>query len=89
MTWEDKGEMIRLMNNRLYKEAVELFSKEQDWDDQAVTMFVFGFDLTQCNLLEPIKDRITKVQTEDFRTALRLGTVFDFVDDTRACTSFL
>lgn len=80
MTWEDKGEMIRLMNNGLYKEAVELFSKEQDWDDQAVTMFVFGFDLTQCNLLEPIKDRITKVQTEDFRTALRLGVIQAYFD---------
>lgn len=80
MTWEDKGEMIRLMTNGLYKEAVELFGKEQDWDDQAVAMFVFGFDLTQCNLLEPIKDRITKVQTEDFRTAFRLGVIQAYFD---------
>ena len=75
MTWDDKGEMIRLLNNGMYKEAVDFFGKEKDWDDQAVEMFVLGFDLTQCELLEPIRERITSVQTYDFRTAMRLAHI--------------
>lgn len=75
MKWEDKVNMVRLLNNGLYQEAVDLFSKEQDWDEQAVIMFITGFDLTKCNLLEPIKERICNVTTEDFRTAMRLALI--------------
>ena len=75
MEWEDKVKMVRLLNNGLYQEAVDLFNKEEDWDEQAVTMFVFGFDLTKCSLLEPIKERICNATTEDFKTALRLALI--------------
>ena len=75
MTWENKIEMVKLLNNEKYEEAVELFGKEQDWDDQAVEMFVLGFDLTQCEFLEPIKERITTVKTNDWRTAVRLAVI--------------
>lgn len=75
MTWEDKIEMVKLLNNEKYKEAVEMFGKEQDWDEQAVQMFVIGFDLTQCEFLEPIKERITTVKTNDWRTAVRLAFI--------------
>lgn len=78
MKWEDKVNMVRLLNNGLYQEAVDLFSKEQDWDGQAVIMFINGFDLTKCNLLEPIKERICKVTTEDFRTAMRLALIQEY-----------
>ena len=81
MKWEDKAEMIRLLNNRLYQEAVDLFSKEQNWDGQAVTMFVFGFDLTKCDLLEPIKERLCQVATEDFRTAMRLALIQEYFNE--------
>ena len=80
MKWEDKGEMIRLLNNGKYEEAVGFFGKEQDWDDQAVEMFVLGFDLTKCALLEPIRERITKVNTPDFRTAMRLAVIQEELD---------
>lgn len=75
MEWEDKVNMVRLLNNSLYQEAIDLFSNEEDWDEQAVTMFVFGFDLTKCSLLEPIKERICNATTEDFKTALRLSLI--------------
>ena len=75
MEWEDKVKMVYLLNNGLYQEAVDLFSKEEDWDEQAVTMFVCGFDLTKCGLLEPIKERICNATTEDFKTALRLALI--------------
>lgn len=80
MKWEDKVNMVRLLNNELYQEAVDLFSKELDWDGQAVIMFINGFDLTKCNLLEPIKERICNVTTEDFRTAMRLALIQEFFD---------
>ncbi len=81
MTWEDKKEMVKLLNKRKYEDAVDLFSKEEDWDEQSLSMFVFGFDLTQCELLEPIKERITKVKTNDYRIALRLGLIQAYFDN--------
>lgn len=53
MNWEDKCEMVRLLNN----------------------LFVLGFDLTKCVLLNPLKECITKVQSNDFRTAMRLAAI--------------
>lgn len=75
MTWENKTEMIRLLNNEKYEEAVDFFRKENDWDDQAVEMFVLGFNLTKCELLKPIKERIVNVTSPDFRTAFRLAII--------------
>ena len=77
MTWEDKTEMIRLLNNRELDKAVEMFTKETDWDDQALTMFIFGFPLTEYKVLEPIKDRLLSAKTNDFRTAMRLAYLED------------
>lgn len=75
MTWDDKIEMAKLLNNGKYEEAVEFFGKEQDWDAQAVDMFVTGFDLLKCELLLPIKERIINAEPSDFRTAFRLSFI--------------
>ena len=72
MKWEDKIQMVQLLNEGKYKEAVDLLAKEQDWDDQAIDMFVTGFDLTQRELIEPIKERLRAVKTNNFRVAIRL-----------------
>ena len=77
MEWENKVEMIRLLNNGLYEEAVKKFGEEKDWDEQAIEMFTLGFDLNRCELLEPIKDRILSVQSSDFRTAMRLAVIYN------------
>ena len=75
MDWERKVEMVELLNNGKYEEAVALFGNEREWDDQAVDMFVTGFDLTQCHLLRPIKERINAVTTSNYRIALRLAAI--------------
>lgn len=80
MKWENKIEMVRLLNNGYYKDAVEFFGKEEDWDDQAVDMFVTGFDLTQCELLKPIKEKICNVKSENFRIAMRLAVIQEYFD---------
>ena len=77
MEWENKVEMIRLLNNGLYEEAVKMFGEEKDWDEQAIEMFILGFDLNRRELLEPIKDRILSVQSSDFRTAMRLSVIYN------------
>jgi hypothetical protein len=75
MDWDDKCKMDELLNNELYQEAVDFFGKQEDWDDQAVTMFVNGFDLTQYELLASIKERLNKLTTPDYRTAIRLAFI--------------
>lgn len=75
MSWEDKCKMVSLLNNGNYKEAVDLFAKEQNWDDQAVDMFVTGFDLTQRELIEPIRERLSTVTTDNYRVAIRLAAL--------------
>lgn len=75
MKWESKIEMVKLLNSGKYEEAVDLFGKEEDWDDQAVDMFVTGFNLVEWELLRPIKERITSVKCNDFRVAARLAYI--------------
>lgn len=75
MSWEDKCKMVSLLNEGKYKEAVDLFSNEQDWDDQAVDMFVTGFDLTQRELIRPIKERLRAITTGNFLVAIRLAAL--------------
>lgn len=75
MKWEDKIQMISLLNEEKYKEAVDLLSKERDWDDQAIDMFVTGFDLTHRELIEPIRERLKTVTTNNPRVAIRLAAL--------------
>lgn len=75
MTWKEKCEMIRLFNNRQCEEAVALFGQQQDWDEQAVDMFVKAMDLTKAELCLPIEDRIQALSVKmlsNFRSKLRL-----------------
>ena len=67
--------MVSLLSEGKYKEAVDLFAKEQDWDDQAVDMFVTGFDLTHHKLIEPIRERLSAVTTGNFLVAVRLAAL--------------
>ena len=75
MIWEDKCKMVSLLNEGKYKEAVDLFAKEQDWDDQAIDMFVTGFDLAHHELIEPIRERLSVVTTDNCRVAIRLAAI--------------
>lgn len=73
MTWDEKVEMVNLLNDGNYEEAVSYISKKEV-DSQAMDMFVTGFNLTKMNLLNPIKELIMNFDSGllDFRSGLRL-----------------
>ena len=73
MTWDEKVEMVKFLNDGNYEEAVSYISKKEV-DSQAMDMFVTGFDLTKMNLLNPIKELIMNFDSGllDFRSGLRL-----------------
>lgn len=76
MTWDEKIEMVKFLNNKNYEEAVSYISGKEI-DNQAMDMFVTGFDLTKMNLLNPIKELIMNFDSGllDFRSGLRLETM--------------
>jgi hypothetical protein len=73
MTWEEKVEMVKFLNDGNYENAVSYIS-EKEVDNQAMDMFVTGFDLTKMELLNPIKDLILNFDSGllNFRSGLRL-----------------
>lgn len=74
MEWNKKRKMAALLNKGQYKEAVDLMKDEQDWDGQAVDMFITGFDLSWFHLCGDIKDRLLKYNSDrmDWKAALKL-----------------
>ena len=79
MTWEDKVEMVKFLNDGNYENAVSYIS-EKEVDNQAMDMFVTGFDLTKMDLLNPIKDFVMNFDSGllDFRSGLRLETMKEY-----------
>lgn len=73
MEWNDKVELVKLLNNGKYAEAVDLI-KGKDIDAQAMDMLVIGFDLTKIELLQPIKDVILSYDNQllTLMSAIRL-----------------
>lgn len=73
MTWEEKVEMVKCLNDREYENAVTYISGKEV-DNQAMDMFVTGFSLTKMELLNPIKELIMNFDSGllDFRSGLRL-----------------
>ena len=73
MTWEEKVEMVKYLNDGEYENAVTYISGKEV-DNQAMDMFVTGFILTKMELLNPIKELIMNFDSGllDFRSGLRL-----------------
>lgn len=73
MEWNDKIQMAELLNNGKYAETVE-FIKDKEIDAQAMDMFITGFDLSQCALLEPIRSFILSYDSGvlDWRSSFRM-----------------
>lgn len=73
MEWNDKIQMAELLNNGKYAETVE-FIKDKEIDAQAMDMFITGFDLSQCALLEPIRSLILSYDSGvlDWRSSFRM-----------------
>mgnify|MGYP003451213853 FL=1 len=80
MTWDEKVEMVKFLNNGNYEEAVSYIS-EKEVENQAMDMFVTGFDLTKMELLNPIKDFVMNFDSGllDFRSGLRLETMKEYL----------
>ena len=79
MTWDEKVEMVKFLNDGNYENAVSYIS-EKEVDNQAMDMFVTGFDLTKMELLKPLKDFIMNFDSGllDFRSGLRLKTMKEY-----------
>lgn len=78
MTWDDKVELVKHLNNARYKEAVKMMEAEPEWDEQCLMMFANGFSLTEVKLCESIRDRLSKVNAgdlPDFRASLRIAMI--------------
>ena len=76
MTWDEKVEMVGLLNNGQYADAVE-YVRDKEIDPQAMDMFVTGFDITEYELLRPIENIITSYDSNslDWRSGVRLETM--------------
>ena len=76
MTWDEKIEMVGLLNNGQYAGAVE-YVRDKEIDPQAMDMFVTGFDITEYELLRPIENIITAYDSNslDYRSGIRLETM--------------
>ena len=74
MKWDKKVKMATLLNKEQYKEAIEMMKEEEDWDSQAVDMFITGFDLSLSHLCGEIKDRLLEYNSAgmDLTSRLRL-----------------
>ena len=74
MKWDKKVKMATLLNKEQYKEAIEMMKEEEDWDSQAVDMFITGFDLSWFHLCGEIKDRLLEYNSVgmDLTSRLRL-----------------
>ena len=79
MTWDEKVVMVKLLNDGDYEDAVSYIS-QKEVDNQAMDMFVTGFDLTKMDLLNPIKDFVMNFDSGllDFRSGLRLETMKEY-----------
>ena len=79
MTREEKVEMVKFLTAGNYENAVSYIS-EKEVANQAMDMFVTGFDLTKMELLKPLKDFIMNFDSGllDFRSGLRLETMKEY-----------
>lgn len=81
MTWEEKTEMVTLLNKGEYSKATKLiFDAKDTIDDQAVDMFLTGFELVVENIIakeiamhEVLNTKFNAMQTGSIRTAMRMA----------------
>lgn len=65
MTWDEKVEMVTAFNNDDIDVAVKIFSDANEWDSQALDMFLNSFNILQIEKLLPIKERFIAINVDD------------------------
>ena len=65
MTWDEKVEMVTAFNNDDIDDAVKIFSDANEWDSQALDMFLNLFNILQVEKLLPIKERFFAINVDD------------------------
>ena len=65
MTWDEKVEMVTAFNNDDIDTAVKIFSDADEWDSQALDMFLNSFNILQIEKLLPIKERFIAINVDD------------------------
>jgi len=66
MEWNDKIEMVTLLNNGKYKEATDYYLSHEVWlpwnDIQALSMYANGIDLTKASDCILFEDKLKDLQ---------------------------
>lgn len=65
MTWDEKVEMVIAFNNDDIDTAIKIFSDANEWDSQALDMFLNSFNILQIEKLLPIKERFIAINVDD------------------------
>lgn len=92
ITWENKREMIVLMNQAIDKESREkmldfVITNMDDFDEQAWDMFFTGVELIKDNMLEnkeryaKIQEKAKSLQSNSYVTALRMALYETIIND--------
>lgn len=89
MEWNDKIEMVKLLNNGKYKEATDYYLSHEAWspwsDNQALSMYANGIDLAKASDCILFEDKLKDLQINykeqygnlGFRESLRLAMLQD------------
>ena len=78
MTWDDKVEMVNLLNNGEAKKAADIIIKnKENIDPQAIEMILDGFNISDAEYLMPIVDIIETWQSPSLRSAIRIQAFLD------------
>lgn len=77
MEWNDKVEMVKLLNNGKYKEATDYYLGHEVWsswnDIQALSMYVNGIDLTKASDCMLFEDKLKDLQINHKKQLGKLG----------------
>lgn len=83
MTWDEKVEMVTAFNNDDIDVAVKIFSDANEWDSQALNMFLNSFNILQIEKLLPIKERFIAINVDDigWRAQVRFDVMKQKLED--------
>ena len=83
MTWDEKVEMVTAFNNDDIDTVIKIFSDANEWDSQALDMFLNSFNILQIEKLLPIKERFIAINVNDigWRAQVRFDVMKQKVEE--------